>query len=224
MDLDDLKQRWEDQDRKLDAILRLNTRLLQAPALSKAETAMRRLSRLLQVELLLNFGMTLVLGSFLGDHGTEARFLIPAVVLDLCVILHVVAGIHQLIALGKIDYSAPVLMIQKRMESLRAQRLRATMLTLLVAPLLWTPLLIVALKGLLGIDAYATLPGDWLAANLLFGLAVIPLAIWMSRRYADRMAGSPLVQRLMRDLAGYNLSAAAGFLSSLERFEEEGGV
>jgi hypothetical protein len=35
------------------------------------------------------------------------------------------------------------------------------------------------------------------------------------------MGRSPLVQRLLRDLAGYNLNAAAGFLSRLERFAEE---
>jgi hypothetical protein len=111
--------------------------------------------------------------------------------------------------------------IQKRMETLRAQRIRATMLTLLGAPLLWTPLLIVGLKGLLGLDAYAILSARYLLANALFGLAVIPLAVWIARRSADRMGRSPLVQRLLRDLAGHNLNAAAGFLSQLERFEAE---
>ena len=58
-------------------------------------------------------------------------------------------------------------------------------------------------------------------ANLLFGLAVIALAVWVSRRYAERMARSPLVRRLMRDLAGSNLNAAEGFLERVARFEEE---
>jgi hypothetical protein len=80
------------------------------------------------------------------------------------------------------------------------QRIRVTKWTLLSAPLLWTPLLIVALKGQLGLDAYAIFSQSWLAANL------------------ER---SPCIQSLMRDIAGYNLTAAAGFLSSLARFEEE---
>ena len=78
------------------------------------------------------------------------------------------------------------------------------------------------LKGLLSVDAYAAFPGRWLAANVLFGLAVIPLAVWLSRRYAGRMEGSPAVQRILRDIAGYNLSAATGFLDSLAQFEKEG--
>ena len=43
----------------------------------------------------------------------------------------------------------------------------------------------------------------------------------LARRSADRMERSPLVQRILRDLAGYNLNAAVGFLGSLARFEEE---
>jgi hypothetical protein len=221
IDLDDMKQRWEAQDEKLDTLLRLNTRLLQAPALGKAESAMRRLSRWLGIELLINFIAVLWLGSFLWDHAAEPRFLLPAAVLHLGVIALLGACIHQLVVIGSLDYGAPIVEIQKRLEALRAQRIRATMLTLLGAPLLWTPLLIVGLEGLLGLDAYAILSARYLLANVLFGLAVIPLAIWIARRYADRMGRSPLAQRLLRDLAGTNLNAAAGFLSRLERFAAE---
>jgi hypothetical protein len=107
------------------------------------------------------------------------------------------------------------------MESLRIERLRAVKITLLASPLIWIPMLIVGLKGFLGADAYALFDHAWLAANLAFGLAVIPLAVWISRRYADRMERSPLVQRVMRDLAGTNLNAAQDYLGRLARFEEE---
>lgn len=221
MDLDDLKQRWEDHDRKLDASLRLNARLLRASTLGKAETALRRLSWLLGCGLFLDFLIALWLGSFAADHAAEPRFLIPAAVLGAGVIALAIAAVRQLAAIGQLDYGEPIVALQRRLESLRLQRTRETQITLLLAPLVWTPLLIVVLKGLLGVDAYALLDGRWLAANVLFGLAVIPLALWAARRYADRCQGSPLAQRLLRDLAGYNVNAAAGFLSALARFEQE---
>lgn len=47
----------------------------------------------------------------------------------------------------------------------------------------------------------------------------IAVQLWRSfDRYDEQ---SPLIQRLMRDLAGCNLNAATGFVSSLARFEEE---
>jgi hypothetical protein len=66
-----------------------------------------------------------------------------------------------------------------------------------------------------------TLGGAWLAVNALFGLAVIPVMAWVSRRYADRMAQAPFVQRLMNDLAGRSLTAATAFLDQLAAFERE---
>lgn len=221
MEIDDLKRSWEDQNRKLDAILRLNTNVLRESALSKASTATTRLSWLLMAEILLDLVLCVWLGSFNADHITEPRFLIPGIVLHLFAIGALILGVHQWLALKRIDYGAPVLAIQKRLGELRVQRVRATKLILLSAPLLWTPLLIVTLKGLLGVSAYAIFTSTWLATNVAFGVAVIPLAVWISRRYGDRMERSPLVQRLMRDLAGYNLNVATGFVDSLARFEEE---
>jgi flagellar biogenesis protein FliO len=57
--------------------------------------------------------------------------------------------------------------------------------------------------------------------NVLFGLAIIPMAIWVSRKFGDRMGRSPIIQRLMRELAGYNLNAATRFLATLSEFEDE---
>ncbi|MBK9373955.1 MAG: hypothetical protein IPN03_09535 [Holophagales bacterium] len=221
MELDDLKRPWEDQDRKLDASLRLNARLLHDSVLAKADTATKRLSRLLWLGLVMNFAAALLTGSFLANHISEARFVIPAAGLHLSVIALLVASIRQLVAIGTLDYDAPIVVIQKRLESLRVERIRATKWTLLCSPLLWTPLLIVALKGLFGVDAYETCGAGFLIANLLFGVLVILLAVWISRRYAARMGRSPFVQRLMRDLAGDSLNAAAGFLRSISRFEED---
>jgi hypothetical protein len=45
--------------------------------------------------------------------------------------------------------------------------------------------------------------------------------VWVSRRYADRMAQSPFVQRLMDDMAGRSLTAATAFLDQLASFERE---
>lgn len=221
MDLDDLKQRWEEQDRKLDASLRLSTRLLRESALGKAARATARLSWLMLPEILLNLGLVIWLGSFLADHFAQARFAIPAVALDLGAIALLIAQGHQWWALRAIDYSAPVVAIQKELGRLRLQELRVFKWVMITAPLAWTPLLIVAIKGLLGLDAYVLFSGSWLAANVAFGVAVLLLAVWISRRYADRMERSPWIQRLMRNLSGYNLNAAAGFLGSLARFEEE---
>lgn len=221
MDLEELKRLWEKNDAKLGRSIRLNTRLLRAGLLEKADVSTRWLSRWLVLELLLNLVAPVCLGVFIGNHLGEIRFLIPAAALDLCAIGLVIGLARQIVAIHRVDYGEPVVEIQKRLESLRIERERTTIWTLLAAPLLWTPLLVVGMKALLGVDAYATLGALYLAANMLVGIAFLGLAFWISRRYADRMGRSPFLQGLMRSLSGRSLAKATELLGTVTRFEKE---
>ena len=221
MELDDLKDRWNEYDRKLDANLRLNSRVLREFGLNRVDSSLRRLTRLIVFELMMGLVATVLLGGFIADHLGEARFLAPAVALDLFVIYFIGWSIRQWVALASLDYGEPVVEIQRKLELLRMDRIRMTKWVFLLSPLLWIPLLIVGVEGLLGLDAYAILDTAWLVSNFVFGLAVIAVAVWASRRYADRLQGSPLARRVADALADRSLVEAAGFLGTLSSFERE---
>jgi hypothetical protein len=220
MTLDDLKSQWTDLDRKLQANIRLNAQLLREQHLQNARSLLRPLIRLIVIEMLMNVVAVVLLGAFMASH-IEPRFLAPAIVLDLCAIGLIVAGGRQLGALSSIDYSAPVLAIQRKLETLRAQRIRTVQWTLLLAPLLWPPLLIVTLEGAFGVNPYEALNAEWLTVNVYFGMAMTLLLLWVSTQFADRWQSSTLLRRLMDDIAGRSLNKAAAFLASLSRFEQE---
>lgn len=221
MDLDEMKKSWLAHDRRLDASLRLNARLLRANVVGRAETALRRLSWLVAVELVLSVAAVLWLGSFAARHVAEVRFFAPAVVLWMCGVGFSGVLVHQLVAIRGVDYGEPVVAIQTRLESLRVIRLRADLAALVLGPLLWVVALIVLVKGLFGADLYAMVSHQWLLWSVLFGAAFLAAAIWASRRYADRVHHSPVLRRLMRDLAGYNLNHAMDVVRELREFEQE---
>ena len=195
--------------------------MLKELKLDRTRSALRRLSALLAFELISGVLATLLLGSFLADHHDTARFAIPAVVLDVAAVFTIVASARQLARIGRLDYAAPVVAIQHELAALRASRLRVNRGLLLLSPLLWTPLAIVAAKGLLGLDLYRAFGPGWIAANLAFGLAVIPLAIFVARRYATRIENFALLRHLADDIAGRSLTAATRQLEEIRRFEEE---
>jgi flagellar biogenesis protein FliO len=221
MELDELKQKWAEHDRKLEVNIRLTRQLLSATKMNRARSALQRLAVFLALESVIALVVIIALGSFISDHIAMVRFAVPAAALDLFEIATLIVLIQQIRLALCIDYSKPVAAIQKRLESLRMLHIRHFQWTLLLAPLLWTPLMIVALEGFLRVDAYKTLGAAYLLANLLFGLAIIPLAIWLSKKFGDRMDHSPKIQWLMKELAGYNLNAASDFLATLSEFEEE---
>jgi hypothetical protein len=221
MELQDLKDRWADYDRKLDASLRFNATRLRSSAMDKADTALRPLSFFLWCELVIDAILILAIGSFAAGHLGEIRFLAPAVALHVSAILAIVANAHQLVALRSIDLGEPIVMIQKKLGQVRIARIRITKWTILLAPLLWAPLLIVTMKGLLGVDAYRAFGAPWLIANVAVGVAFLLLMLWASRHWADRLQRSPFVQRLMDDIAGRSLMAATRFVSEVARFETD---
>lgn len=224
MELDDLKDRWNEYDRKLDVHLRLNTRVLREFGLNRVDSSLRRLTRVIVFELLMGLVAAVLLGGFIADHLGEMRFLIPAVALDVFVIYFIGWSIRQWVALSSLDYGTPVVEIQRKLEMLRIDRIRMTKWVFLLSPLLWIPLLIVGVEGLLGLDAYAILDTAWLVSNFVFGLAVIAVAVWASRRFADRLQDSPLARRVADALADRSLVEAAGFLGTLSSFERENGT
>jgi len=222
VDMDDIKAAWRELERRVDTGLALQRDSMKRLELDRTRTALRRLGRGPLFELVSGLAALMLLGGFLADHIGTARFAIPAIALQAFVLFTVVSAGRQLAIIWGIDYAAPVVAIQRDLARLRALRVRTTLWVLLLAPLVWTPLAIVAARGLLGADLYRV-PGPlWLAVNLAFGLAVIPLAVWLSRRHAQRLRGSRFLSRLADDIAGRNLAAAVGSLQAIQEFETEG--
>jgi hypothetical protein len=223
MDLDSLKEKWAEYDRKLDDVIRLNRRILTATTMNRARSSLQRVAFLLAVESLIWFVIIVALGSFTHQQIAMPRFALPAVVLELYAIANLIFLIRQIATALGIDYGMPVSMIQSRLEALRMLRIRYIQMSVLAGMLIWTPLVIVVLKALLDIDAYSSPGAPWLVANLVFTVAVTALAIFLAKRHGHRLRGSPVLQRFVKDLAGYNLKEATGFLATLAEFDAEDG-
>lgn len=221
VEMDDLRKTWAEYDRKLDTNIRLSRQLLVATNLNRVRSPLRRLAFFLGVESVIQFAVVVALGSFIYENMATPRFALAGATLDVFAIAILIAMIRQIASALQIDYDKPIAVIQKQLGKLRVLRIRYIQGIFLVATLVWTPLLIVALKGFWGLDAYRLFGTAYLVANVLVGVAIIPLAIWLSKKFGDRMGRSPMIQRFMRDLAGYNLNAATGSLATLAKFEEE---
>ena len=110
------------------------------------------------------------------------------------------------------NYNQPIAIIQKRLETLRRFRIRYIQAIFLMATLTWVPIFIVLAR---------LFDTAWVVANIAFGFLVLGIGIWVARRYGDRLSNSAFGQRFLRDLAGYNLNAASGFLATLAEFEKD---
>ena len=223
MELDELKEKWAEHDRKLDTSIRLNRQLVREVYTNRARSALVRLSAIVGLGAVLLLAVIGSLGDFIYQHLGMPEFALPAAVLDVCAIAALATLILQIALALQTDYEKPVAAIQKRLESLRKVRIRYVQAIFLTAALLWVPMFIVGMKAFFGVDVYQTFDRAWLWSNVLFGLAIIPLGIWLARRYGDRIGQSSFGRKFVNDLAGYNLNSATDFIATLARFEQEEG-
>jgi uncharacterized membrane protein len=221
MELDELKERWAEHDRKLDVSIRLNRQLLRETYTHRARFALWRLAGMLALGSIMMLPIIVFLGGFIALNWATPKFTVPAIVLDIAAIAALAALIAQIGLVLSIDYNQPVAVIQKRLETLRKLRIRYTQAICFTMTLTWAPIFIVLMKTFLGLDVYRTLGTTWLLVNVAIGLAVLAIAVWLARIIGPRLNNSQAGQRFLRDLAGYNLNAASGFLDKLAKFEDE---
>jgi hypothetical protein len=207
MELDELKEKWAEHDRKLDQSIRLNRQLMRETYTRRAKLALWRLAAMLALGSIAMLAVIISLGAFCAKYWSMPRFTIPAIVLDVAAIAALAALNAQIGMALKIDYNQPIAAIQKRLETLRMFRIRYIQTILVTSALLWAPMFIVAMKGFFGADVYRLFGTAWIVANVAFGFVVLALGIWLSKKY--------------RPGAGFNLDAASGFLATLAEFEDD---
>lgn len=217
-ELDEMQELWKAQDEKLDESIRLNRELLGSANLNKARSALQRLALLLSLEAVVWFAIVGSLGSFIYHHIGTLRLSLSGIALDVYAIAMLAATVRQIVAIRQIEYGRPIAALQKQIEMLRILRIRITQLALLGGTIVWAPLVIVTGKAFIGVDV---VNAPWLWANVAFGLCLIPVALWLSKTFGERMGRFPWIRRMMNDLAGRNLSAAGDFLSKLSQFDAD---
>ncbi len=155
------------------------------------------------------------------EHIALMRFALPAAALDVFAIAILIGLIRQITGALRIDDDQPIAAIQKQLAELRVLRIRYIQGIFLIATLALDAPPDCCAQGLLGTGRLQIVRRRLPGCQLLVGLAIIPLAIWFSKKFSDHMGRSPFIQRLMKDLAGYNLNAATSFLVKLSQFEDE---
>ena len=118
MELDELKAKWAEHDRKLDTLVRLNRQMLSASQLGRVRSSLQRLLFGLALEAILTFALICVLNAFLYRNIGQVRFVLPAGALDAAAILLLHILVRQIILASQMDYSKPIAVLQQEIERL----------------------------------------------------------------------------------------------------------
>ena len=213
MELDDMKLAWQRLDHKLERQQALGRQLFRES----------RLGRLRRGLMPLFFGQAVQVAFGILFSGWAAAFWIPRMqvthllVCGLLVqaygLMLILLGARVLYLLLQVDYSAPVVAIQRRLAELRAWRVRVEApINAVVGCFVWIPVLGMNLAWY-GIDLWSPWSAALALTSGLVGLALLGLTVWWLRR-----AG--LAGKLEDHAAGSSVQRAEAALEEINRFEQ----
>lgn len=217
MELDDMKSAWQSLHLRMEEQHALNLQMFKD---SKLDKARRRLRPLLVGQVVqIGLGALLAFGGATGwatslnlSYGFVCGLLVHAYGL-----LLIAFAARTLYLVQRIDYAAPVLLIQRRLSDLRAWRVRVEApFHAVLGSFIWIPI-----TGMLfswtGLEFSTPQFKRWVIASGLVSLAiasVMAIAVWLMRRAGKQ-------QRMEDNAAGLSVRRAQAELAEIARFEHE---
>lgn len=218
MEPDELKAAWQDLGRRLERHDAINLRLLRESRLDKLRGSLRPLFWGQLLQFLLGIGLiALGVGCWTRNTGIPGLLAAGIVVHAFGALTAAASGI-TLGLMGSIDYSAPVLEIQKRFALLK----RFYTLNGIVCGLPWWIMWVPVVVAFAGFGEHPPHGGTplWIWINLGIGVFGL-LATWGFYLWSQKSGHSRLAKALRDTAAGASLRRAQALLDEVREFERE---
>ncbi len=217
MELDDLKLAWQTIDRRLEQSNALNLQLFKERKLEKARSGLRPLVLGQTIQLAAGILLMMVSAPFWIRHLGTLHLVVPGLLLHAYALLLVVLAARDLHMIGRIDYAAPVLDIQRQLAELRAWRIRIGPVFAVTGCFVWIPLMLVIFKWL-GADVWVKSP-EVVYSFIASGFACLGIVYGIAR-WLRRPGREEIARRFDDDAAGRSVNRAQAVLDEIARFEK----
>lgn len=218
IELDELRGAWQALDAKLDRQYALDLARLRETRARRARGVLWPLKAGQLVQLLAAAVVVALSATFWSRHFDSPQALVYGLSLHLYGVMLGAFAVRDLIHIGRIDFAAPVLDIQRRLAELAAWRLRCGVWFAATGCFVWVPLML-AIFYSLGADVWAHKPqvvGWFLVSS---GVALAAVAVFV--RWARRPGNERLAHALDESTVGRSVLRARAALDELQRFERD---
>jgi hypothetical protein len=215
MELDELKASWQRLDQRVEELTLINRRLVTDTVIRRARWRLAPVIAGAVANILIGAFFAAVSGSFWGAHLDSPPVLIAGIALHALSIVFIVIGVGRLGLARQIDFTRPVLEIQRSLASLQRWEAWSFHAAWVGVCLLAVAVMIAFAVATMGADFWHRAPG-YLLANLLVWLAIglAPLLLYIgSRRRKGRIAA-----RMDAFLTSHSIARAKAMVDEIDDF------
>ena len=190
MELDELKASWQSLDRRVEDLIAINRRLLTETISRKVRWRLAPVLAGAVLNMIIGAWFALVWGKFWSAHLATPAVAVAGIALHLASIGLIVIGVVRLVLVLRIDYTQPVLKIQRSLATLQEFEARSFHAVWFACWVLVPAALVAIVMGFAGVDLWDRASG-FLLANLVVCLAgglAPPLLHYWARRQHGRIA------------------------------------
>jgi len=134
MDIDEFKNQWQIQDKKLEKCMQVNSALLKTIHTDKSRNLMRNIMFKRVLEAITFFVIVILLWLYIVNNPVISAATISATLLNLFAIIGLAGNIGQIALIAKIDYADPVCAVQEQIFKIRSHALVVAKLILSSIP------------------------------------------------------------------------------------------
>jgi hypothetical protein len=217
-ELDDLKTAWQMLNRNVERQSALTLHYIKETKLSRFRAGFRPLVVGQIIQLIAGLVLAIFGGSFWVDHIRVPHLMFYGLSVHAYGLMFIVFAARDLFLISQLDYTAPVLALQKQVAELRAWHMRTAFWFAVVGCLIWIPVLLILFYKR-GADVWLRNPSviGWFFVSGLVPLALFAgVVLWSRRPGREKFAES-----LEKNSAGRSLNRAQAALDEIARFEAE---
>lgn len=212
---DELTDLLRSYDDKLLEANTLNLKLSEEVNVQKSLYVLKDLNSNRVFELVVGVIVAVILGAFIVDNLDSRSLVISAGILFLFTLASILGCIRQLILVARFDCTKSVTENQATLISMRSYHIQFLRLAILQVPF-YMAYVLIGFKLLFGVDIWETGDRRWIISNLVIGLLLAPISIWIYRSIVIENLSSKLVRALYEISGGEQITKAIEFLDAIE--------
>jgi hypothetical protein len=218
MELDELKTSWQRLDRRVNELTAINRKLLTETISRKARWRLAPVLIGAVLNIAIGAWFALAWGGFWTAHLDKPAVAIAGIALHLASIGLIVIGVVRLSLVLHIDYTQPVVTIQRALARLQEFEARSFHAVWFACWVLVPAALVAIVMGFAGINLWERASG-YLLANFVVCLAgglAPPLLHYWARRHSGKVAA-----RIDAFLLSHSIARAKAAIDEIDQFARE---